>query len=309
MKIIFMGTPHFAVPSLDILVKNGYEIVAVVTATDKMGGRHGLLKSAVKQYAEANNIHVLQPEKLKNAEFLAELRSLEADLQIVVAFRMLPEVVWNMPKFGTMNLHGSLLPKYRGAAPINWAIINGDAETGCTTFLLQHEIDTGDLLFQAKMPIALDENAGSVHDRMMQMGAELVLKSVKAIENNQYSPQPQSDEIATHAPKIFTETCEIKSHLTCQQTHNLVRGLSPSPAAWTKFDNLLLKIYKTTPPQYNSDISPFEDKKWIEKDNFRSDGRNFFQIRCSDGWLSVEELQLEGKKRMNVKDFLNGYRF
>ena len=235
MKIVFMGTPEFAVPSLDILVKNKYDIVGVVTATDKLGGRGGkqLLESAVKKYAITNNLHVLQPEKLRNPDFIQALRSLEADLFIVVAFRMLPEIVWTMPPLGTFNLHGSLLPKYRGAAPLNWAIINGEKETGVTTFFLKHDIDTGDVIFRESLPIGDDETVGEVHDRMMLLGAETVLKTVQSIDNQSVTYKPQLDTLATHAPKIFTETCKIDFEKTTNDVHNFVRGLSPFPTAWT----------------------------------------------------------------------------
>ena len=211
MKIVFMGTPDFAVASLDILVKNGFDVVAVITATDKLGGRGGkqVLQSGVKQYAVAHSLPVLQPEKLKNPEFIDILRDLEADLFVVVAFRMLPEIVWTMPPLGTINVHGSLLPKYRGAAPINWAVINGEKETGVTTFFLKHEIDTGDIIFREKLPIGEDETVGEIHDKMMLLGAETLLKTVQAIHSQNVIPQPQPNEAATHAPKIFHEMCQI----------------------------------------------------------------------------------------------------
>jgi methionyl-tRNA formyltransferase len=301
MKIVFMGTPDFAVASLDILVKNGYDVVGVVTATDKMGGRGGktLIASAVKQYAVANGLKVLQPEKLRNEDFLTELKALNADLQIVVAFRMLPEIVWNMPRLGTINLHGSLLPAYRGAAPINWAVINGDAETGVTTFFLQHEIDTGDMLMQVRMPIGDDENAGSVHDRMMILGAETILASVKKIEAGDYTTTPQDHSKVSKAPKIFLATCEINFEQTSKKVHDFVRGLSPYPAAWTTLNGILLKIFKTAYTIENHDI---------KAGSILSDNRNFIKIATVDGFLWLEELQLQGKKRMSVKDFLNGYK-
>ena len=262
MKIVFMGTPDFAVPSLDILVKNGFDVVAVVTATDKLGGRGNkqLLQSAVKQYAVAHNLPVLQPEKLKNPEFVEILRGYEADLFVVVAFRMLPEIVWTMPPLGTINVHGSLLPKYRGAAPINWAVINGEKETGVTTFFLKHEIDTGDVIFREKMPIGEDDIVGEIHDRMMTLGADALLKTVKAIDSQTVIPLPQPNEAATHAPKIFHETCHLDFSKTVSEVHNFVRGLSPYPTAWTMLDELKLKVFKTakeiTPPQYF-------DKFWV----------------------------------------------
>jgi methionyl-tRNA formyltransferase len=299
-----MGTPDFAVPSLEILLDNGFEVPAVITAPDKPGGRQGLQQSAVKKFAESRGLPVLQPEKLKNPGFLEELRSLKADLQVVVAFRMLPEAVWAMPPLGTMNLHASLLPRYRGAAPINWAVINGDKETGVTTFLLRHEIDTGDLLFQEKIGIGPDETAGELHDRMMSVGAALVLKSVRALEAGQVHPIAQSDLAATHAPKIFTETCQLDFGKTAQQTHDFIRGLSPFPGAWTRFEGKTLKLYRSSlqlPPN-------FVAGKAAEPGAFVSDGKHYLLARCADGFVSILELQLEGKKRMSVRDFLNGER-
>lgn len=303
MRIIFMGTPDFAVPSLEILLVNGYKVVAVVTAPDKPGGRQGIQQSAVKQFAVAKGLKVLQPEKLKNPAFLEELRGLNADLQIVVAFRMLPEAVWAMPPMGTMNLHGSLLPKFRGAAPINWAIIRGELETGVTTFLLKHEIDTGDLLFQQTIPIGPDETAGELHDRMMQIGAELVLKSVQAIEQGTVDAMPQADIEATHAPKIFAETCRINFEQPTTQVHNFVRGLSPYPGAWTVLDGKTVKILRTSLNTVQAEAGNRNPPgQWS------TDGKSYLNISTSDGAVSVLELQLEGKKRMLVKDFLNGYK-
>lgn len=295
-----MGTPDFAVPSLDVLVKNGYEVVGVVTVADKMGGRgmKQVLESPVKKYAVEQGIPVLQPEKLRNPEFLAQLRALEANLFIVVAFRMLPEIVWNMPALGTFNLHGSLLPRYRGAAPINWAVINGDTETGVTTFFLQHEIDTGNIIFQDKLPIGENETAGDIHDRMMQLGAGTVLKTVQAIETGTVPQQAQDDSQASHAPKIFHETCQINFDQSTAQVHNFVRGLSPFPAAWTTLDELELKVLRT-------------EKEIVEHEHptghLFSDGRSYLKYSTRDGYVKVLELQLQGRKRMGVKDFLNGY--
>lgn len=295
-----MGTPDFAVPSLDILVRNGYDVVAVITATDKMGGRGNkkLLESAVKKYAVANDIPVLQPKNLKNEAFLEELRSYKADLQVVVAFRMLPVVVWDMPPMGTFNLHASLLPKYRGAAPINWAVIKGEKETGATTFFLQHEIDTGNILFQGKLPIGEHETAGEVHDKLMLMGADLVLKTVKAIESDNYSPTMQDESKVSHAPKIFDETCEIDFDQATIAVYNFVRGLSPYPSAWTKLHDKKLKINQTRPEITGHEIDP---------GFFVSDNKKYLKIATRDGFLHVHELQLAGKKRMKTTDFLNGY--
>jgi methionyl-tRNA formyltransferase len=301
MKIIFMGTPDFAVPSLAALLEAGHEIVGVITAPDKPGGRKGVQESAVKQFALARGLRILQPEKLKNADFLAELRALQAALQVVVAFRMLPEVVWNMPPKGTLNLHGSLLPKYRGAAPINWAVINGETETGVTTFLLKHDIDTGDILYQDTVPIGPDETAGELHDRMMHIGAALVVKTVAALENNTAQPQPQPNEAATHAPKIFTETCRIDPHQPAAVVHNFVRGLSPYPGAWMLMDDKTVKILRTAPEA--TPTPPQSHGTW------HSDGKNYLKISVLDGFVQVLELQMEGKKRMSARDFLNGFKY
>ncbi len=304
MRIIFMGTPEFAVPALEILLDNGYDIPAVVTAPDKPGGRHGLLESAVKKFALSRGLRVLQPPKLKNPEFLEELRALKADLQVVVAFRMLPELVWDMPPMGTLNLHGSLLPKYRGAAPINWAIIRGEKETGLTTFLLQHQIDTGDLLFQEKITIGENETAGELHDRMMLLGAQLVLRTVQAIQLGTAHLQPQNDTEASHAPKIFTETCRINFNYPTQMVHNFIRGLSPYPAAWTMLDGKTLKITRTEKVK----VEPAQLHEIPAPGTFVSDGKNYLRVSTADGFLELLELQLEGKRRMGVRDFLNGFK-
>ncbi|MCA0238062.1 MAG: methionyl-tRNA formyltransferase [Bacteroidetes bacterium] len=299
MRIVYLGTPEFAVAPLRVLLENGYQVVGVVTAPDKPGGRMGLQVSAVKKFALDHGLPVLQPEKLKNPDFLEQLRAWKADLQIVVAFRMLPEIVWNMPPMGTMNLHGSLLPKYRGAAPINWAVINGEQETGLTTFLLKHEIDTGDLLFQERIAIGENETAGELHDRMMEAGAGLVLKSVQALENKTVVPFPQEETEATHAPKIFTETCKIDFQKPLQTVHNFVRGLSPYPGAWTELDGKTLKILRAQKTNGAPSVPP---------GTFISDGKNHLRVSTSDGFLDILELQMEGKRRMGVKEFLNGYR-
>jgi len=302
MRIIFMGTPEFAVPCLNVLVENGYEVVAVITATDKMGGRGGkeLLQSDVKKRAVELGIPVLQPEKLKNEQFLSELRALNADLQVVVAFRMLPEVVWAMPKLGTINLHGSLLPKYRGAAPINWAVMNGDKETGLTTFFIEKEIDTGKLLFQSKTAIGEDENVGEVHDRLKIMGSELMLRTVKAIESGNYEPVAQDNSQVSHAPKLFLENTGLDFSKTTQELHNFVRGLSPYPAAWTKIGGEMVKIYRTKTEilTYAEDIPVGtiinNPKRWI------------LAIKTVDGRLHIEELQPAKRKKMTAKEYLNG---
>lgn len=298
-RIVFMGTPDFAVPSLEILIAADYPVVGVVTATDKMGGRGGkqLLESAVKKCAVKHGIPVLQPEKFRNEDFLAELRSLKADLQIVVAFRMLPALVWDMPRLGTFNLHGSLLPQYRGAAPINWAVIRGEQQTGCTTFFLRHEIDTGDVLLQHRIPIGENDTAGDVHDRMMLEGAELVLKSVRLIETGDFSLLPQDDTASTSAPKIHRETCEINWAQPVGVVHNFVRGLSPWPAAWTMLNNAQLKIIRTTAEASEHQLTP---------GTVLTDDKTFLKVACATGYLHVLELQLAGRKRMDVAAFLRG---
>ena len=297
-----MGTPDFAVPALNILVENGYDVAAVITATDKRGGRGNkkILQSAVKKYALKKGLNVLQPKNLKAPEFVKELKKLEADLQVVVAFRMLPKIVWAMPRYGTFNLHGSLLPRYRGAAPINWSIINGDKETGVTSFFIQQEIDTGDLLFQENMPIGENDTAGIIHDRMMILGAEVVLKTVQAIEKDEYDLQKQDDSLATKAPKIYRETCEINFDQTTEKVHNFIRGLSPYPAAWTTLDGLQLKILKTT-----KDLQSHE----LKAGTIVSDNKKEIKIATQDGFVQVHELQLQGKKRLKTRDFLNGFSF
>ncbi len=302
MRIIFMGTPDFAVASLRALVENQQNVVAVVTAPDKPSGR-GLLmnETPVKKYAIAQGIPVLQPEKLKNPQFLEALRAYEADLQVVVAFRMLPEIVWNMPRLGTFNLHGSLLPQYRGAAPINWAIINGDTETGVTTFFIRQEIDTGNIIYKEKIDILPEDNAGTVHDKLMNLGAELVVKTVNAIEIGDYPQIPQvMDEPLKAAPKIFKETCQINWQLEAEKIHNFVRGLSPYPAAWTLLNDKVCKIYKTEIVEKHESASDATTS---------TDGKTYLLFKTSDKWLSIKELQMEGKKKMGIEEFLRGYRF
>ena len=307
LRIVFMGTPEFAVASLDALVKAGCSVVGVITAPDKPGGRGmQLQQSAVKKYAVENDLHVLQPEKLKNPEFLEELKSLKADLQIVVAFRMLPEVVWNMPPMGSVNLHGSLLPQYRGAAPINWAVINGEKETGVTTFKLKHEIDTGDILLQESFSITETDNAGDVHDTMKEIGAQLLVKTIKGLADGSLKETPQlstfNSQISTlkHAPKIFTETCQIDWNKPFEDIYNLIRGLAPYPAAFTFLNDKKLKIYKAEKLNKLPAIAPGK---------FETDHKTFLQFACSNGYIAILELQLEGKKRMSIADFLRGYHF
>lgn len=302
-RIVFMGTPEFAVASLDALVKAGCNIVGVVTAPDKPAGRGmQLTQSAVKQYAVEHNLNVLQPVKLKDPDFIAELASLQADLQVVVAFRMLPEIVWNMPSKGTINLHGSLLPQYRGAAPINWAVINGEKETGVTTFKLQHAIDTGDIMMQESFAIGENETAGEVHDRMKLIGANLLVKTVQAIEDGTATevPQPAKTGDLKHAPKIFTETCQINFNDTVAAVHNLVRGLAPFPAAFTTLNNKKLKVFAVT-----KELTAHQQVKG----SYETDGKSFLKFACADGYVHVQDIQLEGKKRMDIRSFLAGYHF
>ncbi|HKZ65909.1 MAG TPA: methionyl-tRNA formyltransferase [Chitinophagaceae bacterium] len=308
LRIVFMGTPEFAVASLNALVKAGYNIVGIVTAPDKPAGRGmKMTESAVKKYAVEHNFKILQPEKLKNPEFLEELKLLYADLQIVVAFRMLPEIVWNMPRLGSVNLHGSLLPQYRGAAPINWAVINGEKETGVTTFKLKHEIDTGDILLQESFPIQENETAGEVHDKMKEIGAQVLVKTVKGLADGSLKETPQANVSdggrqtqLKHAPKIFTDTCEIDFNKTTDEVHNLIRGLSPFPGAFTDLNGKMLKIYRC-----EKETTPIK----ITTGYHETDGKTFLKFACADGYIHAKELQLEGKKKMNIEDFLRGYHF
>ena len=311
MKIVYMGTPEFAVESLKRLVEGGYNVVAVITMPDKPMGRHGsvLQASPVKQYAVSQGLKVLQPEKLKDEAFVEELRSLQADLQIVVAFRMLPEVVWNMPPMGTFNLHASLLPQYRGAAPINWAVMNGDTETGITTFFLKHEIDTGEVIQQVKVPIADTDNVEVVYDKLMMLGGDLVLETVDAIINGTVKSIPQEEMFASEAelrpaPKIFKETCRIDWNKGVKGVYDHVRGLSPYPAAWTELcaeegKPQVLKIYET---------EKIFAEHHLPVGTVDTDQKTYFRIAVKDGFVNLLSLQLAGKKRMEVSDFLRGYR-
>ncbi len=303
MKIVFMGTPDFAVASLNALFEAGYNIIGVVTAADKPAGRgQKLQESAVKKYAVEKGLKVLQPLKLKDPEFIEELKSLNADLQVVVAFRMLPEVVWDMPAKGTINLHGSLLPHYRGAAPINHAIINGEKESGVTTFFLKHEIDTGDVIFAEKVAIADDDTAGDLHDKLMATGAALLVKTVKAVEENNYTeqPQPMSAELK-HAPKIFKEFCLIDWNQPVKTVYNLIRGLSPYPTAFTLLNGKSIKIFK-------ADYEETEIGQETIAGDFITDGKTFLKFAARDGFILLLDVQYEGKKRMMVDEFLRGMR-
>lgn len=301
LRIVFMGTPEFAVPMLEILTQSVHEVVGVITAPDKPAGRGmQLVESDVKKLAKLKSLHILQPEKLKNENFLNELRALQADLFVVVAFRMLPEVVWSMPPMGTINLHASLLPQYRGAAPINWAIINGEKETGVTTFFIQQEIDTGKIIFQEKIAIREEENVGELYAELMDLGARVLRKTVDAIAEGNY-PQTPQDHITDihHAPKIFKETCRIDWNKEVTHLYNFIRGLSPYPAAFTSLDGKVFKIYSAdkiaTPHQQTNGT-------------FHTDGKTFFRFYCTNGLIDVKECQLEGKKRMSVVEFLRGFK-
>lgn len=298
-----MGTPEFAVPALEILVENGWNVVAVITAPDRPKGRgQKLIPSPVKEVALKHNLKVMQPTNLKAEDFQQELRALKADLQIVVAFRMLPESVWNMPPLGTFNLHASLLPDYRGAAPINWAVINGEKETGVTTFFLKHEIDTGSIIYQEKIDILPEDDLGSVYQKLMDLGKDLVLKTVEDIAADRVTAIPQDESKAkNHAPKIFKETCEIDWSKSAESIHNLVRGLSPYPGAWTKFGHKICKIFKTN-VLFNDDLK-------LQVGDFKTDGKTYFKVQTGNGVLEILELQLEGKKQMKIDDLLRGYSF
>ena len=302
MKIVFMGTPDFAVSSLDILVQNDIEIAAVITATDKPAGRgKKVMQSAVKRYALEKNLKILQPKNLKSRRFLRELKALEADLFIVVAFRMLPAAVFEMPPLGCVNLHASLLPKYRGAAPINWAVINGETQTGCTTFFIEQKIDTGKIIFQETCDILPNETAGELHDKLMKMGANLMLNTVKALEKSDFPEVEQSkDENLPTAPKIFKETCEINFNQTTKQAFDFVRGMSPYPAAFTDLQGKKLKVFRA---------EKIETKHEHEIGSFHTDGKKYLHFATKDGYIAVTELQLQGRKRMKTDAFLRGYKF
>jgi methionyl-tRNA formyltransferase len=311
LKIVFMGTPEFAVGSLRALINEGFNIVAVVTTPDKPAGRgQKIQESDVKQYAKSQNLPILQPEKLKDPEFIGQLKEINADLNVVVAFRMLPEIVWSMPRLGTINLHGSLLPHYRGAAPINWAVINGESETGVTTFFIEKEIDTGKIIYSSKIPIGPNDNAGAVHDRLMETGATLLVKTVADIEKGTY---PQTDQLSflkpeepvKIAPKIFKDDCKIKWDLPLAQIHNLIRGLSPYPAAWSVIthkntgERLNFKLFATE----REDIKSAQPVKTI-----LTDEKSYLKIAVKDGYLKINSIQVEGKKRLPIDEFLRGFK-
>ena len=311
MRIVYMGTPEFAVESLRRLVEGGYQVVAVVTMPDKPMGRHGsvLQGSPVKEYAVSQGLKVLQPVNLKDEAFVEELRALKADLQIVVAFRMLPEVVWNMPPWGTFNLHASLLPQYRGAAPINWAVMNGDTETGITTFFLKHEIDTGDIIQQVRVPIADTDNVEIVYDKLMKLGGDLVLETVDRILDGTVKSVPQADVLPETelrpAPKIFKETCRIDWNKGVKKVYDFVRGLSPYPAAWTEIclpdgTKQVLKIFET---------EKIFTQHGVQVGTIDTDRKTYFRIAVEDGFVNLLSIQIAGKKRMTISDFLRGYRY
>ncbi|OJV37922.1 MAG: methionyl-tRNA formyltransferase [Bacteroidales bacterium 36-12] len=309
MRIVFMGTPDFAVESLKILVENNYNVVGVITMPDKPAGRgHKIQYSAVKKYALEKNLNLLQPEKLKDETFIEQLRNLKADLQIVVAFRMLPEIVWDMPAYGTFNLHASLLPQYRGAAPINWAVINGEKETGATTFFLTHEIDTGKIILQEKIDIEEDDDAGTVHDKLMVMGAQMVKKTVDLIIQGNAQTVDQSQFIPKNgdlksAPKLFKDNCKIDFSKTVEEIHNHVRGLSPYPTAWTELqlpfiaEPIVLKVFKTNKELTNHSLL---------YGSVLSDGKKYIKIAANNGFIHLLEIQAPGKKRMDIEAFLRG---
>ena len=310
LRIVYMGTPDFAVEALRCLVEGGYNVVGVITMPDKPAGRgHKLQYSPVKQFALDHNLPLLQPEKLKDEAFAEALRAWKADLQIVVAFRMLPEVVWNMPRFGTFNLHASLLPQYRGAAPINWAVINGYTETGITTFFLKHEIDTGEVIQQVHVPIEDTDNVGIVHDKLMMLGGRLVVETVDAILNDAVKSIPQEEMVVTGdlrpAPKIFKETCRINWDQPVKRIYDFIRGLSPYPAAWTELvqpngENVVVKIFETEKIMKSHQLVP---------GTLLTDGKSYIHVAASDGFISIRALQLPGKKRLKTDELLRGFRF
>ena len=302
IRIVFMGTPDFAVASLKALLDEKLNVVAVVTAPDKPAGRGlQLQSSAVKRFAFERGLKILQPDKLKSPEFLEQLKKLNPDLQVVVAFRMLPEIIWSLPPMGTINVHGSLLPKYRGAAPINWAIINGEKETGVTTFKLKHEIDTGNILLQETIPINENETAGELHDVMMNVGAHLLVKTISRLIAGTLKEIAQSQITdAPHAPKIFTEQCKITWQQQIDSIHNIIRGLSPFPGAFTSFNNKIVKIYRSEKEKMFPSIEPGQ---------YLTDKKTYLKFAGTDGYIHVKELQLEGKKKMKIDEFLRGYRF
>jgi methionyl-tRNA formyltransferase len=304
LKVVFFGTPDFAVASLDALVQNGFSVLAVVTAPDKPAGRGMQLQaSAVKQYALQHQLQILQPEKLKDPQFIATLQELAADVHIVVAFRMLPELVWNMPPQGTINVHGSLLPQYRGAAPINWAIMNGETETGVTTFRLKHQIDTGNILLQSKTPIFKEDNFSTVYQRLMLMGAELLVNTLRQIEAGtilEVSQDHIEESTIKHAPKLFKENLQIDFNKPAAELVNFIRGLAPFPTAYTFLEQKQLKVFLA---------HVVNEAPKVAVGTMQTDAKSYIRFACPDAWLYIDELQLEGKKRMETIAFLRGFRF
>ena len=304
LKVVFFGTPDFAVASLDALVQNGFSVLAVVTAPDKPAGRGMQLQaSAVKQYALQHQLQILQPEKLKDPQFIATLQELAADVHIVVAFRMLPELVWNMPPQGTINVHGSLLPQYRGAAPINWAIMNGETETGVTTFRLKHQIDTGNILLQSKTPIFKEDNFSTVYQRLMLMGAELLVNTLRQLEAGFLQEVPQDhveESTIKHAPKLFKENLQIDFNKPAAELVNFIRGLAPFPMAYTFLEQKQLKVFLA---------HVVNEAPQVAVGTMQTDSKSYIRFACPDAWLYIDELQLEGKKRMETIAFLRGFRF
>jgi methionyl-tRNA formyltransferase len=305
LRIVFLGTPEFAVRSLDALIQSGFHVVGVVTAPDKPAGRGmKLTESAVKTYALEKGIPVLQPQKLKDPAFIDNLKSLKPDLQVVVAFRMLPEIVWNLPPMGTINVHASLLPNYRGAAPINWAIINGEQETGITTFQLKHEIDTGNILLQQPIPIEPHQTAGELHDVLKEAGAKLLVQTIRDLCAGKIQPQSQAalvnDYPSKHAPKIFSDTCKIDFNQSVDAVYNRIRGLAPYPGAFTHLENKLIKVFKAEREKTDMNEHP---------GTYLSDKKTYLKFACKDGYIHLLEIQPEGKKKMQIEDFLRGYRW
>ncbi len=300
MRIVFMGSPDFAVETLKKLIEFQFNVVGIITATDKIGGRgkNKVIETPVKAFARTLNIPILQPKTLKGPRFLRKLSNLKADIQVVVAFRMLPEVVWNMPSLGTINLHASLLPKYRGAAPIHWAVINGETETGLTTFRLKHAIDTGDILLQEKVQIRIDDTTGSLYNRMKAIGADLVLQTLRAIKSDSVTAIPQSNEVSK-APKIYHKDAQIQFDQTSLQVYNFIRGMSPFPCAWTELDDQTFKIYFA---------NIYDQQAIAQPGKIQTDHKTYLRIATQDGWIACKDVQMSGKRRMDIKTFLNGYR-
>ena len=299
MDILFMGTPEFAVPVLKSLHQSHHTIQAVVTVPDQWGGRNKSkrLESAVKKYALEHKLELLQPAKLNQSSFLHRIRELNPDVIVVVAFRKLPKLLWSIPRLGTINLHASLLPAYRGSAPINHAVIQGEKVTGMTTFLIDDRIDTGNILLQREISIADDDTAGDLYERMMKLSGDLMLRTLKGMEENNLTPRSQDDSLASPAPKVFFDQNQLDFNQSAQTLYNFIRGMSPYPASWTRYRDKILKIYFAEPVRLPHDVKP---------GTIKTDYKTYFRIYCKDGYLKIKDLQMEGKRRMNIKDFLNG---